>query len=324
MYCTAAGRPRALLDVVGGAGGRSASSSSAPHTSRSTPDDPPDGPALALRLRRGRDAGLVFWRRWPSLSSASLRSRRGLRRAWLRRRPGAAAGTAGTARLGYAAPRRVGWIAAAGYVAIAVRRGRLVFGDAEITASSWSLAGWASAAVLAGQAIAARGERAAAERERRAHAQEQALANERLRIARTCTTRSPMRSRPSTCSRASPPTSSTATRRRPSGRSRRSARRAATPSTSSAPSSVCCASRVPSAPRAPITVAPTSSPRRAGPHRRARRDADGPRRRRVASATSVSSAAYRVVQEALTNTRRHAGRGARSTARRRRSATTGR
>lgn len=43
--------------------------------------------------------------------------------------------------------------------------------------------GWGAAAVLAGQALAARGERAAAERERLAHASERALARERLRIA---------------------------------------------------------------------------------------------------------------------------------------------
>src|SRR4029450_5857880 len=77
---------------------------------------------------------------------------------------------------------RVGWIAAAGYVAIAAVA-RLVFGNAEIT-QFLVLVRRASAAVLAGQAIAARAERTANERERRAHAQEQALTNERLRIAR--------------------------------------------------------------------------------------------------------------------------------------------
>ncbi len=83
--------------------------------------------------------------------------------------------------LGYTAPRRVGWIGAAGYVAVAVAV-RLAVGDADL-GELLILVGWASAAVLAGQAIAARAERAAAERERRAHAQQQALADERLRIA---------------------------------------------------------------------------------------------------------------------------------------------
>jgi signal transduction histidine kinase len=83
--------------------------------------------------------------------------------------------------LGYTAPRRVGWIGAAGYVAVAVVV-RLAVGDADL-GPLLIIAGWAVAAVLAGQAIAARAERAAAERERVVHAQEQALANERLRIA---------------------------------------------------------------------------------------------------------------------------------------------
>ena len=83
--------------------------------------------------------------------------------------------------LGYTAPRRVGWIGAAGYVAVAVVV-RLAVGDADL-GPLLIIAGWAFAAVLAGQAIAARAERAAAERERVVHAQEQALANERLRIA---------------------------------------------------------------------------------------------------------------------------------------------
>ena len=60
---------------------------------------------------------------------------------------------------------------------------RLTVGDADL-AELLVLVGWASAAVLAGQAIAARGERVAADRERARHAQEQALAQERLRIAR--------------------------------------------------------------------------------------------------------------------------------------------
>jgi signal transduction histidine kinase len=83
--------------------------------------------------------------------------------------------------LGYTAPRRVGWIGAAGYVAVAVVV-RLGVGDADL-GPLLIIAGWASAAVLAGQAVAARGERAAAERERLEHAQQQALATERLRIA---------------------------------------------------------------------------------------------------------------------------------------------
>jgi signal transduction histidine kinase len=84
--------------------------------------------------------------------------------------------------LGYSAPRRVAWIGAAGYVATAVVA-RLAGGNPEF-GELLIIVGWTSAAVLAGQAIAARGERVAADRDRARHAQEQALASERLRIAR--------------------------------------------------------------------------------------------------------------------------------------------
>jgi signal transduction histidine kinase len=84
--------------------------------------------------------------------------------------------------LGYTAPRRVGWIGAASYVVVTIVV-RVAAGNAAI-GQLLILAGWASAAVLAGQELAARGERAAAERQRLAHEAEQAIANERLRIAR--------------------------------------------------------------------------------------------------------------------------------------------
>ena len=132
---------------------------------------------------------------------------------------------------------------------------------------------------------------------------------------RTSTTPSPTRWRRSTCSPASPPTSSSASRSRRPSRWRRSARPAATRSTSSARSSACCAD-------------PDERGRRCAPvagiarHRRPRRTSAGRRPRRHALTTtgdvagvapSIGTAAYRVVQEALTNARRHAGPGATAT-----------
>lgn len=83
--------------------------------------------------------------------------------------------------LGYAGSRRDGWLSVAGlFVATAI--GSVIAGT-EVLFHLLLVVGWGAAAVLAGQALATRGERAAAERERVAHAQERALADERLRIA---------------------------------------------------------------------------------------------------------------------------------------------
>ena len=67
--------------------------------------------------------------------------------------------------LGYTAPRRVGWIGAASYVVVTILV-RVTMGNAAI-GELLIIVGWASAAVLAGQALAARGERAAAQRRAR-------------------------------------------------------------------------------------------------------------------------------------------------------------
>jgi signal transduction histidine kinase len=125
---------------------------------------------------------LAFWRRWSSVVTGivaittAVYVARGYDEG-----PALLPGPLALLALGYTTPRRIGWIGTAGYVAAAVAA-RLWAGD--LAAGELLLAvGWASAAVLAGQAIAARGERAAAQRERREHAHEQALARERLRIA---------------------------------------------------------------------------------------------------------------------------------------------
>jgi signal transduction histidine kinase len=149
------------------------------------PVEPGDRPMDALAYACGiiGALSLVFWRHWAvvvvgvvAITTAvySARDYAG--------GPALLPGPLALLALGATTPRRVGWIGAAGYVVIAVVT-RLALGDADI-GELLVLVGWASAAVLAGQAIAARGERVAADRERARHAQEQALTQERLRIAR--------------------------------------------------------------------------------------------------------------------------------------------
>jgi signal transduction histidine kinase len=104
---------------------------------------------------------------------------------WARDYPGGPALLPGPLALllvGYAASRRAGWIAATGFVVISILA-RVLFAEVTLV-ETLILVGWAAAALLAGQALAARGERAAAQRQRATHEGEQAVANERLRIAR--------------------------------------------------------------------------------------------------------------------------------------------
>jgi signal transduction histidine kinase len=138
--------------------------------------------ALAFLCGIVGTVALLFWRRWPlhvtgvvAVTTAVYAARN------YPDGPALLPGPLALLALGYAAPRRAGWLGAAGYVAVTVVA-RLTFGDWE-WANVLILVGWATAAVLAGQALAARGERAAAERERIAHQHEQAIATERLRIA---------------------------------------------------------------------------------------------------------------------------------------------
>ncbi len=83
--------------------------------------------------------------------------------------------------LGYVTRWRVAWAGVVGLL-VATVVGSMIAG-AGILFHVLLVVGWGAASVLAGQALAASGERAAAKRERQAHAQEQALAQERLRIA---------------------------------------------------------------------------------------------------------------------------------------------
>ena len=128
-------------------------------------------------------ASLAFWRRWPLAVAAIAAVTSGV---YVARGypdgPALLPGPLALLALGYQAPRRVAWIGAAAYLASALIA-RAVGGDGTAYGEVLAVVGLASAAVLAGQAIAARGERAAAQRERLAHQEEQAIAAERLRIA---------------------------------------------------------------------------------------------------------------------------------------------
>lgn len=127
-------------------------------------------------------ASLLWWRCWAPVVAAVVALAIAVYLA--RDYPGGPAlmpGPLSMLALGYTATRRTAW---AGVVMLLVATGvgRLVAGDSLLLHEMVFL-GWASAAVLAGQALATRGERAAAERERVDHAHDQALAAERLRIA---------------------------------------------------------------------------------------------------------------------------------------------
>jgi signal transduction histidine kinase len=143
-------------------------------------DRAPDGFAyLLVVLGMG---SLAFWRRWSIVVTGvvavvfAVYFGRGYP-------PGPAmlAGPLSLLALGYRAPRRVAWIGGAVLAVMAIG-GHLV-GDHDLGAYDLLVVGWALAAVLAGQALAARGERAAAERERAAHHQNQVRTTERLRLA---------------------------------------------------------------------------------------------------------------------------------------------
>ena len=213
--------------------------------------------------------------------------------------------------LGYRAPRRIAWIGAAAYLASAFI-GRAVGSDDIGYGNLLAVVGLASAAVLAGQAIAARGERAAAQRERLAHQEEQAIAAERLRIAQDL--HDSVAHAMATINVQSGVAARLLDRDPSQAKGALEAIRVASSHALDELGAILGVLRDPGdVPRAPVsTLADVGSL-----VERAR--ADGLRvtsdvRGSVDSvATSVSSAAYRVVQEALTNVRRHAGSEATAT-----------
>lgn len=143
-------------------------------------DRPVDWLAYACCVVAG--AALLWWRRWAVVVAGVVAIAIGV---YLARRypagPSLLPGPLAVVALGFTARRRVAWMGVGGFLLTAAIS-QAIAGD-EIPLHLLFFLGWGAAGVLAGQALAARGERAAVERERVAHAQEQALAGERLRIA---------------------------------------------------------------------------------------------------------------------------------------------
>ncbi len=138
--------------------------------------------ALAFVCGIGAALSLALWRRWAVVVAGVVTVAIGVYLA--RGYPGGPAVLPvplSMLALGYTAPRRAAWIGV-GALFVATAVGSAV-ADRGILSHLLLVVGWGAASVLAGQALAIRGERAAVERERVAHAQEQALARERLRIA---------------------------------------------------------------------------------------------------------------------------------------------
>jgi signal transduction histidine kinase len=255
---------------------------------------------------------LAFWRRWSVLVTGivavttSVYVARGYTEG-----PSLLPGPLALLALGYVAPRRVGWIGGAALVVSAVVARSVAPDDFE----NWgflAIVGWASAAVLAGQAIAARGERAAAQHERLAHQKEQAVADERLRIAQDI--HDSVAHAMATISVQSGVAAHLLDRDPSQARGALEAIRAASSHTLDELGAILGVLRDPRA-AAPRTPASTLADVEALV---ARARADGlavtaeVRGTVEPIAPTVSSAAYRVVQEALTNVRRHAGGEARA------------
>jgi signal transduction histidine kinase len=212
--------------------------------------------------------------------------------------------------LGYTAPRRVGWIGAASYVVVTIVV-RFAVDNAPL-GELLVLVGWASAALLAGQALAARGERAAAQRQRVAHEAEQALANERLRIARDL--HDSVAHAMSTINVQSGVAAHLLDSDPAQAKGALEAIRAASSDALDELTVILSAMREPDG-QVPLSPLPTL----AGVGDLVERaNSDGlPVTATVhgdigAVASTVSAAAFRVVQEGLTNARRHAGPGART------------
>lgn len=138
--------------------------------------------ALAYLCGVAGVGALVVWRRWAELSTAVAAA--ALFTYTARNYPAGPALMAGPlalVALGYVAARRAALIGAVA-VTIGITLGRWI-GEGAVGADELIVVSWAIAALLVGQALRARGERAAAARERQVHRAEQALADERLAIA---------------------------------------------------------------------------------------------------------------------------------------------
>lgn len=139
--------------------------------------------ALAVACGVIAGASLVVWRRFtlPMVAAVGTAMFVYLVRGY----PGGPAllpGPIAAAFLGYRVARPLVWWVG-GAFASAVVIGQAI-GDGHLGAAGIIGTGWVVAAVFAGQVVAARAERLAAERERRALTEQQAITDERLRIAR--------------------------------------------------------------------------------------------------------------------------------------------
>ncbi len=277
------------------------------------PVDPGDRPMDALAYVCGivGAASLVFWRRSAVavvgvvLITTAIYSARDYAGG-----PALLPGPLALLALGYTAPRRVGWIGAASYVVVTI----LVrfAADNAVLGELLILVGWASAAVLAGQALAAREERAAAQRQRVAHEAERALADERLRIARDL--HDSVAHAMSTINVQSGVAAHLLDSDPAQAKAALEAIRAASSDALDELTLILSAMREPDGP-VPLSPLPTLAD--VG-ELLERANGDGlPVTATVHGdisgvASSVSVAAFRVVQEGLTNARRHAGPGART------------
>jgi signal transduction histidine kinase len=258
-------------------------------------------------------ASLAFCRRWPLAVTAIAAVTTGV---YVARGypdgPALLPGPLALLALGYRAPRRMAWIAAAAYVASALTA-RAVGADGMDYGEVLAVVGSASAAVLAGQAIAARGERAVAERERLALQEQQAIAGERLRLAQDL--HDSVAHAMATINVQSGVAAHLLDRDPSQVKGALEAIRVASARALDELGAILGVLRDPGAdaPRAPLsTLADVGSlvERARADGLRVTSDVHGS----VESvAMSVSSAAYRVVQEALTNVRRHAGSEATAT-----------
>lgn len=139
--------------------------------------------ALALTCGVVAAASLVAWRRFTLAMVAVVGTAMFVY--MVRGYPGGPAllpGPIAAAFLGYRVARPLVWWVGGAFASMVVI-GQWI-GDGHLSAAGIIGTGWMVAAVFAGQILAGRGERAAAERDRRRYAEQQAITDERLRIAR--------------------------------------------------------------------------------------------------------------------------------------------
>lgn len=125
---------------------------------------------------------LAFWRRWPVVVAGLVHLALGV---YIARKyppgPVLISGPLAMLALGYVESKRIAWLGVSGALVL-MTIGSIVAVD-DLAIHLLLFVCWVAAGVLAGQTLAAREERAAAELARAADAQERALAAERLRIA---------------------------------------------------------------------------------------------------------------------------------------------